>query len=51
MAVGFGYYGVAVYVTVIVVIVLIALKPLEERLFRRRGHRRETDTLPDELPQ
>ena len=51
MAVGFGYYGVAVFVTVVVVVVLFALKPLEERLFRRRGHRRETDPLPDELPQ
>ncbi len=51
MAVGFGYYGVAVYVTVIVVIVLLGLKPLEERFFRRRDHRRETDPLPDELPQ
>ena len=51
MAVGFGYYGVAVFVTVVVVIVLFALKPLEERMFRRRGHRRETDPQPDELPQ
>jgi putative Mg2+ transporter-C (MgtC) family protein len=51
MAVGFGYYGVAVYVTVVVVIVLLGLKPLEERFFRRRGHRRETDPQPDELPQ
>ena len=50
MAVGFGYYGVAVYVTVIVVIVLVALKPLEERFFKSRGHRRETDPQPDELP-
>jgi putative Mg2+ transporter-C (MgtC) family protein len=51
MAVGFGYFFVAVFVTAVVVIVLFALKPLEERLFRRRGHRRETDPLPDEFPQ
>jgi putative Mg2+ transporter-C (MgtC) family protein len=51
MAVGFGYYGVAVFTAALVAIVLFALKPVEERLFRRRGHRRETDVQPDELPQ
>lgn len=51
MAVGFGYYALAIFVTVIVVIVLFALKPLEERIFRNRGHRRETDRLPDESPR
>lgn len=51
MAVGFGYFGVAVFTTVLVGLVLFALKPMEERLFRRRGHRRETDVQPDELPQ
>ena len=49
MAVGFGYYGLAIFVTVIVVLVLLVLKPLEERIFRRRGHRRETDQQPDEI--
>jgi putative Mg2+ transporter-C (MgtC) family protein len=49
MAVGFGYFGVSVFVTVIVVLVLFALKPVEERIFRRRGHRRESDQLPDEI--
>jgi uncharacterized membrane protein YhiD involved in acid resistance len=51
MAVGFGYDGLAVYVTVIVVLVLVALKPLEERYFRSRRHRRETDVQPEDLPQ
>jgi putative Mg2+ transporter-C (MgtC) family protein len=50
MAVGFGYYGLAVFVTVVVVVVLVAMKPLEDRLFRNRRHRRETDVQPDELP-
>ncbi len=49
MAVGFGYYGLAIFVTIVVVIVLFAMKPVEERIFRRRGHRRETDVLPDEI--
>jgi putative Mg2+ transporter-C (MgtC) family protein len=52
MAVGFGYYGLAIFVTVIVVIVLFALKPLEERIFKRPWRRRrETDVQPDEIPQ
>jgi putative Mg2+ transporter-C (MgtC) family protein len=49
VAVGFGYFGLAVFVTVIVVMVLFVLKPVEERIFRRRGHRREGDQLPDEI--
>lgn len=49
MAVGFGYYALAIFVTVVVVAVLFVLKPVEERLFRRRGHRRETDPQPDEI--
>jgi putative Mg2+ transporter-C (MgtC) family protein len=49
MAVGFGYYVLAIFITVVVVIVLFALKPVEERIFRRRGHRRETDPQPDEI--
>jgi len=49
MAVGFGYYALAVFVTLVVVLVLFALKPVEERIFRRRGHRRETDQQQDEI--
>src|SRR5579864_2949188 len=48
MAVGFGYYGVAIFTTVIVVVVLVALKPLEEKLFRSRRNRRAGDPHPDE---
>jgi len=51
MAVGFGYYFVAVCMTIVVVVILLAVKPLEERVFRRpRGHRRETDPQIDEIP-
>jgi len=51
MAVGFGYYFVAVFMTIVVVVILLAVKPLEERVFRRpRGHRRETDPQIDEIP-
>jgi putative Mg2+ transporter-C (MgtC) family protein len=50
MAVGFGYYFVAVFTTVVVIVVLVALKPMEERFFRRRN-RRATDPHPDEIAQ
>jgi putative Mg2+ transporter-C (MgtC) family protein len=51
MAIGFGYYGVAAFTTVLVVVVLVALKPLEERFFRGRRNRRLSDPHPDELAQ
>jgi len=51
MSVGFGYFTLSVFVTAMVVFILFAVKPLEERIFRRRGHRRETDQQTDESPQ
>ena len=46
MAVGFGYYGVAIFSTVIVIIVLVVLKPFEERVFPLRRNRRRDDPKP-----
>jgi putative Mg2+ transporter-C (MgtC) family protein len=51
MAVGFGYYWVAVFTTALVVVVLLVLKPVEERLFRNRRNRRASDPHPDEITQ
>ena len=48
MAVGFGYYSVAVFTAVLVVVVLVALKPIEERFFRGRRNRRLSDPHPAE---
>ncbi len=48
MAVGFGYFGVAVFSAVLVLVVLVALKPLEDRIFRDRRDRRATDRHVDE---
>jgi len=48
MAVGFGYYGVAVFTAVLVVVVLVALKPIEDRFFRGRRNRRLSDPHPVE---
>ncbi|TAN32911.1 MgtC/SapB family protein [bacterium] len=51
MAVGFGYYGIAVFTTFLVIVTLVAIRPLEQRLFRGRKNRRRDDPLPTETPQ
>ena len=43
MAVGFGYYAIAAFTTVIVVLTLAAIRPLEARLFKNRRDRRHDD--------
>ncbi|HEY1455135.1 MAG TPA: MgtC/SapB family protein [Candidatus Dormibacteraeota bacterium] len=49
MAVGFGYYGIAISTGVAVLLTLVAIRPLERRFFR--GHnRRAGDPQPDERP-
>ena len=45
MAAGFGYYPVAIFATVIVIVTLVGLRPLEARFFRGRKNRRRTDPL------
>jgi len=47
MAVGFAYYGVAIFTTLVVVIVLVALKPMEDRVFPLRRNRRRDDPKPN----
>jgi putative Mg2+ transporter-C (MgtC) family protein len=50
MAVGFAYYGVAIFATVLVVVVLVALKPMEDRIFPIRRFRRRDDPRPPGIP-
>ncbi|HXB03944.1 MAG TPA: MgtC/SapB family protein [Candidatus Angelobacter sp.] len=45
MAVGFGYITVAVFATFIVLVMLVALRPIEMRFFRGRKNRRRTDPV------
>ncbi len=45
MAVGFGFYALAVFVAAVVIITLIAIRPVERRFFKGR-HRRHDDPLP-----
>lgn len=44
MAVGFGYYVLAVIASALVLITLVALKPIEDRVFPVRRNRRRDDT-------
>ena len=47
MAVGFGYYLLAVVTTVLVLLTLVALRPLEDRVFPLRRNRRKDDPKTD----
>lgn len=47
MAVGFGFYAIAVFTTVLVLVTLIALRPIERRFFHHH-HRRASDPPPHE---
>jgi putative Mg2+ transporter-C (MgtC) family protein len=48
MAIGFGYYIVGLVSVMLVILVLVALKPLEDRFFKTRHNRRSTDPHPDQ---
>jgi uncharacterized membrane protein YhiD involved in acid resistance len=50
MAVGFGYYTVAIIATLLVLVTLVLLKPIEERVFPNRRNRRHDDPKPDVTP-
>lgn len=47
MAVGFGYYLEAIAAVVLVLITLVALKPVEDRFFPARHNRRREDPKPE----
>jgi putative Mg2+ transporter-C (MgtC) family protein len=48
MTVGFGYYGISIFTTLVVIGMLVALRPIEERFIRRRWNRRHDDPpVPD----
>lgn len=49
MAVGFGYYVVPVFATVLVLATLVAIRPVENRFFKNRRNRRHDDPHPDEV--
>jgi len=48
MAVGFGYFGVAVFAAILVLFTLIVIRPIENRLFKNRRNRRHDDLHHDD---
>jgi putative Mg2+ transporter-C (MgtC) family protein len=50
MAVGFGYFVLALVTTLLVGVTLIALRPLEDRVFPIRRNRRRDDPRPKGTP-
>jgi putative Mg2+ transporter-C (MgtC) family protein len=50
MAVGFGFYLTAIATMFMVIVTLVAIRPIELRFFRNRRNRRASDPRPDEIP-
>ena len=50
MAIGFGYYTVGIFGTFVVIVTLVAIRPIERRFFRNSRHRRQNDPPPGETP-
>jgi putative Mg2+ transporter-C (MgtC) family protein len=48
MAIGFGYYAIGIVATLMVMVTLVALRPIEDRFFPMRHTRRRTDPKPPE---
>ena len=51
MAVGFGFYALAIVTGAMVIITLVSIKPIEERFIRNRRDRRITDPHPTDISQ
>jgi putative Mg2+ transporter-C (MgtC) family protein len=47
MCIGFGFYFVGIFTTVLVLVTLVAIRPLEWRLFRRTQARRDAGKESD----
>ena len=48
MAVGFGYFAIAIFTSALVIVTLVAIRPLERLFFKNRRHRRHSDMPSDE---
>ena len=47
MAVGFGYYGLAAFTTILVILTLVAIRPIERRFFPHHHRRRDDPPATD----
>ena len=50
MAAGFGYFAIGVFTGIVVIVTLVAIRPIENRFFRNAHNRRRGDPHPDEVP-
>jgi len=48
MAVGFGYFTIAIFTAAVVLVTLVAIRPIESRFFKGRRNRRLSDPHSDE---
>ncbi len=48
MAVGFGYFWIAIFTAAVVLLTLVAIRPIESRFFKGRRNRRLSDPHSDE---
>jgi putative Mg2+ transporter-C (MgtC) family protein len=48
MAVGFGYFVIAIFTAAVVLVTLVVIRPIEARFFKGRRNRRLSDPHPDE---
>jgi putative Mg2+ transporter-C (MgtC) family protein len=48
MAVGFGYFAVALFAAILVLFTLVVIRPIENRLFKNRRNRRHDDVHHDD---
>jgi putative Mg2+ transporter-C (MgtC) family protein len=51
MAAGFGYFAIGAFTGLVVIVTLVAIRPIEERFFRNTRNRRRSDPHPDEVPE
>jgi putative Mg2+ transporter-C (MgtC) family protein len=51
MAVGFGFYAIAVFTTFLVLVTLIAMRPIERRFFHHEHRRHDDPPAPHETEQ
>ena len=50
MAIGFGYYAIAIFTAVLMIATLIAIRPIERRFFKGRHRRHDDPQVPEPIP-
>jgi len=50
MSVGFGFYGPAVFTTILILAILVCLRPVEKRLFHRTKAQAKAEAVELKIP-